>query len=913
MNKPRSLVLVDGSSYLYRAFHAMPNLSNSRGEPTGAVYGVVNMLRKLLKDYDPEHVAVVFDAPGRTFRDDLYEHYKAHRPPMPDELRDQIEAIHAIVRALGLPLLMVEGVEADDVIGTLATQATAAGLDTVVSTGDKDMAQLVDEHVSLIDTMKDARYDRAGVIERFGVPPERIVDYLALIGDTSDNIPGVPKVGPKTAVKWLQEYGSLDNLVTHANDIGGKVGENLRAALAVLPLSRQLATIRCDVPLDQRPEDLTRTAPDAARLRELYRRMEFKGWLAELGGANAAPSASAADAAAGGPTDATPATGDAVRDYITITDMAVLDDWLARLARAPLFAFDTETTDLDVMNAQVVGVSFTDTAGVGVYVPVQHAYPGAPAQLARDAVLARMKPLLEDPAHKKVGQNLKYDMSVLANHGIALAGIEFDTMLESYVLDSTASRHDMDSLALKYLGHKTIKYEEVAGKGKNQINFSEVPVEQASMYAAEDADITLRLHQHLWPRLEALPSLARLLREIEMPLVPVLSRVERNGVRIDAAMLRRQSSELAHRMLELEQQAHTLAGQPFNLASPLQIQEILFGKLQLPVLKKTPKGQPSTAEEVLQELALDYDLPRVILEHRGIAKLKSTYADKLPEMINPRTGRVHTSYHQAVAATGRLSSSDPNLQNIPVRTQEGRRIRQAFVPEPGYLMVSADYSQIELRIMAHLSQDPGLLRAFAEASDVHRATAAEVFGVAPENVTDDMRRNAKAINFGLIYGMSAFGLAQQLKIDRNAAQEYINLYFARYPGVKDFMDRTRLQAHSQGYVETVFGRRLYLPEINASNQARRQYAERTAINAPMQGTAADLIKLAMLAADVWLRQSGEEARMIMQVHDELVFEVPEHRVEAVCERIRASMTEVAQLSVPLVVDIGVGRNWDEAH
>ncbi len=915
MSSLKPLVLVDGSSYLYRAFHAMPNLTNSRGEPTGAVYGVANMLRKLLKDYDPEYLAVVFDAPGKTFRDDLYTDYKANRPSMPDELSCQIASLHKIVAAMGLPLLMIPGVEADDVIGTLATQATAAGMVTVISTGDKDMAQLVNDHVTLIDTMKDARYDRQGVIDKFGIPPERIVEYLALIGDTSDNIPGVPKVGPKTAVKWLQEHGSLDAIVAHASDIGGKVGENLRASLDILPLSRQLATIKCDVVLPLQCQDLGRQPADAPLLRALYRTMEFKSWLAELGNDPPPPTtpgpAPAAGRSAQVPDSALPRPS--MGSYVTITDMAELETWIARLELAPLFAFDTETTDLNVMNAQIVGVSFTDVVGEGAYVPLKHEYPGAPPQLDRDIVLARLKALLQDPAHKKVGQNLKYDMSVLVNHGIHLAGIEFDTMLESYVLDSIAARHDMDSLALKYLGHTTIKYEEVAGKGKNQINFSEVPVEQASIYAAEDADITLQLHQHLWPRLRQVPMLEKLLRDVEMPLVPVLSRIERNGVKIDAAMLRRQSSELGLRMLELEQQAHDLAGQPFNLASPMQIQEILFGKLQLPVLKKTPKGQPSTGEEVLQELALDYPLPRVILEHRGIAKLKSTYADKLPEMIDPRSGRVHTCYHQAVAATGRLSSSDPNLQNIPIRTQEGRRIRQAFVPETGYVMVSADYSQIELRIMAHLSQDPGLLRAYTQGHDVHRATAAEVFGVAPDQVSDDMRRNAKAINFGLIYGMSAFGLAQQLKIDRSAAQEYIALYFARYPGVKEFMDRTRAQAHTLGYVETVFGRRLYLPEINASNQQRRQYAERTAINAPMQGTAADLIKLAMLAVDNWICTSGDDVKMIMQVHDELVFEVHTAGVDAAKGHIRQCMTGVAQLSVPLVVDIGVGHNWDVAH
>jgi len=912
MNDKKTLVLVDGSSYLYRAFHAMPNLSNSRNEPTGAVYGVTNMLRRLLKDYDPEQVAVVFDAPGKTFRDDIYPEYKANRPSMPDDLRSQIEQIHAIVRAMGLPLLMIEGVEADDVIGTLARQAAAEGRDTLISTGDKDMAQLVDVHVELVDTMKEARYDRAGVQERFGVPPERIVEYLALIGDTSDNIPGVPGVGPKTAVKWLTEYGSLDNLIAHAADIKGKAGENLRAALDQLPLARQLATIKCDVPLEVRPADLTRSAPDTARLRELFHELEFRTWLADLGGMNDRAARPAREQKTQEPLfGATPTVSHS--HYQAIFTEAELDAWMARLEKAELFAVDTETTDLDVMSAEIVGLSFTDRAGEGAYLPLAHEYPDAPLQLNREAILQKLKPLLEDPRPRKVGQNLKYDLGVLANYGITLNGIAHDTMLESYILDSTASRHDMDSLALKYLGHKTIKYEDVAGKGKSQINFREVPVEQAVHYAAEDADITLRLHQHMWPRLIEIPALVKLYREIELPLVPVLARIERHGVRIDAAMLRKQSTELAKRMLELEREAHELAGQTFNLASPMQIQEILFGKLQLPVLKKTPKGQPSTAEEVLTELALDYPLPRVLLEHRGIAKLKSTYADKLPEMIHPRTGRVHTSYHQAVAATGRLSSSDPNLQNIPVRTEEGRRIRQAFVPEPGYKMVSADYSQIELRIMAHLSQDDGLLNAFAAGGDIHRATAAEVFGVAPELVSDDLRRSAKAINFGLIYGMSAFGLAQQLKIERSAAQQYIERYFARYPGVKAFMDRTRAQAHEQGYVETVFGRRLYLPDINASNQARRQYAERTAINAPMQGTAADLIKLAMLAVDRWIRESGLPVVMIMQVHDELVFEVRADSLEKAKAGIQKHMTGVAQLAVPLLVDVGIGDNWDEAH
>jgi DNA polymerase-1 len=910
---PKPLILVDGSSYLYRAFHAMPNLRNSRNEPTGAVYGVTNMLRRLLKDYDPDYMAVVFDAPGKTFRDAIFPEYKAHRPPMPDELAGQIAVLHEVVRAMGLPLIMIAGVEADDVIGTLARAATAAGDRTLISTGDKDMAQLVDGGVELVDTMKDVRYDRARVIEKFGVPPERIVEYLALIGDTSDNIPGVAGVGPKTAAKWLGEYGSLDNLVAHAGEIKGKAGDNLRAGLATLPLARELATIKCDVPLDLAREQLRRQPPDAVRLRALFHELEFKTWLAELGGINtAAPGPMGAPRMQAQFFDVAEA-GTASADYRAIFTEAELDEWIARLEKAGLFAVDTETTNLDAMRAEIVGVSFTDRGGAGAYLPLAHQYPDAPVQLDREATLAKLKPLLEDPRPRKVGQNLKYDMNVLANHGIALAGIAHDTMLESYVLDSTASRHDMDSLALKYLGHKTIKYEDVAGKGKGQINFREVPVEQATQYAAEDADITLRLHEHLWPRLNETPALVKLYREIELPLVPVLARMEREGVKIDTAMLRRQSTELAKRMLELEQEAHALAGQTFNMASPLQIQEILFGKLQLPVLKKTPKGQPSTAEDVLQELALDYPLPRVILEHRGIAKLKSTYADKLPEMVNPKTGRVHTSYHQAVAATGRLSSSDPNLQNIPVRTEEGRRIRQAFIPEPGWTMVSADYSQIELRIMAHLSQDAGLLKAFASGADIHRATAAEVFGVPPEQVSDDMRRSAKAINFGLIYGMSAFGLAQQLKIERAAAQQYIDLYFTRYPGVKAFMDRTRAQAHQDGFVETVFGRRLYLPEINVSNQARRQYAERTAINAPMQGTAADLIKRAMIAVDGWIVAARPAVRMIMQVHDELVFEVRPEALESARAEIRARMTGVAELAVPLVVDVGSGANWDEAH
>ncbi len=895
--KSRPLVLVDGSSYLYRAFHAMPALTNSRGEPTGAVYGVTNMLRRLLADYDTEYMAVVFDARGKTFRDDIYPEYKANRPPMPDDLSRQIEPIHAIVRALGLPLVQFEGVEADDVIGTLARAAAAEGRDAVISTGDKDMAQLVDRHVRLVDTMKDAVYDRDAVVAKFGVTPEQIVDYLTLVGDTSDNIPGVPGVGPKTAAKWLQEYGTLEEIVAHVNDISGRAGESLRGAIGHLPMSRQLATIKCDVDLKLQPGDLQRTAPDEARLRELFARLEFKSWLAELGGANAPA--------------ATPAAVNA--KYQMITDMKTLDLWLARLEQSKLFAFDTETTSLDALQAEIVGVSFTDRAGEGAYVPLAHNYPGVPEQLSREAVLKKLKPLLEDAKSLKTGQNFKYDMSVLANYGIRLAGMRYDTMLESYVLDSTASRHDMDSLALKYLGYKTVKYEEVAGKGKHQINFSEVPLDTATNYAAEDADITLRLHEHLWPRLNETPSLVKLFDEIEMPLVPVLARMERHGVLIDVAMLRSQGNELGKRVLEIEGEAHKLAGQPFNMGSPKQIQEILYDKHKLPVLKKTPTGQPSTAEEVLQELALDYPLPQLILEFRSLSKLKSTYTDKLPEMIDPKTGRVHTSYHQAVAATGRLSSTDPNLQNIPIRTAEGRRIRQAFIASPGYRIMSADYSQIELRIMAHLSGDKGLIHAFANNMDVHRATAAEVFGVAPDGVSDDMRRAAKAINFGLIYGMSAFGLAKQLHIERVAAQEYVERYFTRYPGVRDFMEHTRETARRQGYVETLFGRRLHTSEINAANMNRRQAAERAAINAPMQGTAADLIKRAMIVVDRWIPASGLDIRMIMQVHDELVFEAAEAAVDVAREHVRQSMSGVATLSVPLVVDIGVGGNWDEAH
>ena len=903
-DKTRPFLLVDGSSYLYRAFHALPPLTNSRGEPTGAIYGVINMLRSLLKDYQPHYMAVVFDARGKTFRDDLFAEYKANRPPMPDELAAQIEPLHALVQALGLPLLQVSGVEADDVIGTLAAQANRLGMETVISTGDKDMAQLVDKHVTLVNTMSRTVLDRDGVREKFGVPPERIVDLLALMGDSSDNIPGIPKVGPKTAAKWLNTYGSLDAVIARCGEIKGKVGESLRANLDVLELSRQLATIHCQVELETGPRGLQPGPADVGKLRDGYTRLEFTRWLRELeNGASATGAADRSDADQSTPTR-----------YETILTEARLDAWLTRLEAATQFAFDTETTSLNYMAARIVGVSFAVTAGEAAYIPLAHDYPGAPEQLDRESVLARLRHLLENPDRNKIGHHLKYDRNVLANHDINLAGMRFDSMLESYVLDSTATRHDMDSVALKYLGHSNIKYEDVAGKGAKQLGFNEVPVETAAPYAAEDADITLRLHQALWPRLVAEPALEQIYTDIEQPLITVLSDMEQVGVAIDSVMLARQSGELARRMVEIEQAAHREAGQPFNLGSPKQIQAILFDKLQLPVLAKTPKGAPSTGEAVLQELALDYPLPRLILEFRSFSKLKSTYTDRLPEQVFPATGRVHTSYHQAVAATGRLSSSDPNLQNIPIRTEEGRRIRQAFVARPGCVLLAADYSQIELRIMAHLSSDEGLLHAFATGADVHRATAAEVFGVAPEQVTGDQRRSAKAINFGLIYGMSSFGLARQLGIARGAAQEYIDLYFARYPGVRAYMEVTREQAREQGFVETVFGRRLYLPDIKARNGQRRAAAERTAINAPMQGTAADIIKLAMIRLHDWIgSQSGLDITLIMQVHDELVFEIAASDVNKVRGPISDYMTGAADLRVPLVVDIGVGSNWDEAH
>ena len=932
-----ALVLVDGSSYLYRAFHALPPLTNSRGEPTGAVLGVLNMLAKLIKEHDPSRIGVVFDAPGKTFRDELFAQYKAHRPPMPDELRSQVEPLIAAVKALGLPLLRVPGVEADDVIGTLARRAADRGLRVVISTGDKDMAQLVDGHVTLVNTMTDSSLDRDGVKRKFDVYPEQIVDYLALVGDSSDNIPGVPKVGPKTAAKWLNEYGTVDNLLAHQAQIEGKVGESLRAHTTELALSRRLATIDCALELPLQLEDLARRAPDVERLRELYTRFELRSLLKQLPGASpeAAPSpgirsraptsvedapaaATAAgedcsDAALSWTVPAVEGWGAAPRNYETVLTEAQLETWLKRLRDAELFAFDTETTSLDYMQAEIVGVSFCVEPGNAAYVPLAHRYPGAPEQLDRTSVLAHLKPLLEDARRAKLGHHLKYDAHVLRNHGIELRGMRYDSMLESYVLNSTATRHDLDSVARLYLGVETIHYEDVAGKGARQIPFDQVPVDRAAEYSAEDSDVSLRLHRTLWAQIARLPRVRTLYEEIEQPLVPVLLDMEHLGVLIDTAMLRKQGHEISKSLLALEQTVHTIAGTTFNLDSPKQLQEVLFGKLGLPVKRKTATGQPSTAEDVLEELAGEFELPRLILEYRGLAKLKSTYTDKLPGQVDPRTGRVHTSYHQAVAATGRLSSTDPNLQNIPVRTTEGRRIRQAFVAPPGYLLMAADYSQIELRIMAHLSGDDSLLTAFAEDRDIHQATAAEVFGLAPADVTPDQRRAAKAINFGLIYGMSAFGLARQLGIDRGAAQQYVDLYFDRYPGVKRYMDDTRAMAREQGYVETVFGRRLHLPDIRSRNQALRQYAERSAINAPMQGTAADIIKRAMIEVHDWLAGGGNGARLVMQVHDELVLEVAEDAVEAIERGLRERMAGAAELKVPLRVDVGRGLHWDAAH
>lgn len=895
----KRLILVDGSSFLFRAYHAIPPLTSPQGLPTNAIHGVVNMLRKLMSDHRTDYFTVVFDAPGKTFRHELYDQYKAHRPPMPDDLRVQIEPLHNLIRAMGLPLIMEPDVEADDVIGALAKNAEKEGFQVIISTGDKDMAQLVNDSIILENTMSNTRMDVQGVMDKFGVQPEQIIDYLALMGDSVDNIPGVPKVGPKTAAKWLNEYGTLDNIIKCADEFKGKIGENLRASLDQLPLSKQLTTIKCDIQLHCGIDDLKTKPADKAELTALLTEFGFSSWLRML------------DSTPETPIEEIPKEDKTV--YESVLTEKQFDSWLEKLQQSNLFAFDTETTSLNYADAEIVGVSFAVETGSAAYVPLAHDYPGAPEQLDRTEILEKLRPLLESPKQAKLGQNLKYDANVLANHNIELRGIAHDTMLESYVLNSTATKHNMDDMAKEYLGIETIHYEDVAGKGAKQIPFSEVPLEEAVPYAAEDADITLKLHITLWPKLKDKDALTSLYTDIEIPLVKVLSRIERNGVLIDTAMLSQQSLELANQINAIEMHAHDVAGQSFNLGSPKQIQEILYDQLKLPVLKKTPKGQPSTAESVLQELAIDYPLPKLILDFRGMSKLKSTYTDKLPQQVNAKTGRVHTSYHQAVTATGRLSSSDPNLQNIPIRSEEGRKIRKAFIAPPGYKLIAADYSQIELRIMAHLSGDQRLLDAFAEGQDIHQATAAEVFDVAPDQVTHELRRSAKAINFGLIYGMSAFGLAQQLGLPRNQAQSYIDLYFARYPGVKNYMDNIRESAKEQGYVETLFGRRLYLPEIKSRNAARRQYAERTAINAPMQGTAADIIKRAMIAADSWLEKEQVDAKMIMQVHDELVFEIAEAVLESCRESIRKIMSSAADLDVPLIVEIGTGDNWDEAH
>jgi DNA polymerase I len=925
MDTKTPLILVDGSSYLYRAYHALPPLTNSKGVPTGAVKGVINMMRRLQKDYPQSTLVVVFDAKGKTFRDEIYSDYKAHRPPMPDDLRVQIEPIHNIIKAMGLPMLIIDGVEADDVIGTLAVQATAAEQPVVISTGDKDIAQLVNEHITLINTMNNSTLDRAGVIEKFGIPPELIIDYLALLGDKSDNIPGVPGVGEKTALGLLQGIGGLDDIYARLDEVAGLA---FRGAKTMSPkleehrelayLSYLLATIKTDVEMPLHIGELKNAQPDQAQLLSLFRDMEFKSWVEEALEESGQPPVEAKPQSKAAPLEESAVSAEVVKeeidkDYQTVLCEADFNRWIEKIKVAELVAVDTETTSLDYMRAELVGISLAVSPGEAAYIPFGHDYLGAPEQLSREFVLESIKPYLENPEIAKVGQNLKYDMSVLAQHGINLQGIAFDTMLESYVLDSVATRHDMDSLALKYLGEETIKFADVAGKGAAQITFNQVPLEQAGPYASEDADITLRLHNRLWPQVSAEASLTTVFEDIELPLIEVLSRIERAGALVDDTLLFQQSQELSERLAELETQAWDLAGQQFNLASPKQLGEIMFEKLEIPVLKKTAKGAPSTKEEVLQELALDYPLPKVILEHRGLAKLKSTYTDKLPVMINPVTGRIHTSYHQAGTATGRLSSSDPNLQNIPIRTAEGRRVRQAFIAKPGCLLVAADYSQVELRIMAHLSEDPSLLSAFNAGQDIHRATAAEVFGVEAESVTTDQRRSAKAINFGLIYGMSAFGLARQLGINRKQAAEYIELYFARYPGVQNYMNNIRYTAAEKGYVETIFGRRLYLPEINARNGMRRQSAERTAINAPMQGTAADIIKRAMISVDSWLQSSDLQSRMIMQVHDELVLEVPASELEIVKQGLIERMESAAELLVPLVVDVGVGDNWDEAH
>jgi len=918
---PAPIILVDGSSYLFRAYHGLPKLTTSKSHPTGAIRGVISMLRKLQQDYPKSKMIVIFDAKGKNFRHEMYPEYKANRPPMPEELACQIAPIHQIIDAMGLPLLMIDGVEADDVIGTLAQEATEKGLETIISTGDKDMAQLVSDHVALINTMTDTYMDRQGVIEKFGIPPEHIVEYLALIGDTVDNIPGVPKCGPKTAVKWLNDIGPLDTIISQAGTIKGKIGENLRDSLEQLPLSKELATIKLDIELAKNLVDIQPRPRDTVALLKLYQEFELKSWIKELesdSDHHAKPNSDEAGDRPGADssvetTSDLPPVEAVDTDYQIIYTEEQFGLWLTQLQAAPYFAFDTETTSLNYMDAEIVGVSFAVEPGIAAYVPVAHDYIDAPDQLSRNWVLEQLKPLLVNPDVKKIGQNLKYDAHVLRNYDIELQGIAQDTMLESYVLNSVGNRHDMDTLALKYLDHETIHFEDIAGKGAKQITFNQIHLDLAGPYAAEDADITLRLHQKIHPMLINTGRLEEVYRDIEIPMIPILTRMEHYGAFIDSQKLRVHSQELAERMLELENQAYEMADEKFNLGSPKQLQAIFYDKLGFEVLKKTPKGQPSTAEPVLQELAERYELPKVLLEYRGLSKLKSTYTDRLPEMINARTGRVHTSYHQAVAATGRLSSTEPNLQNIPVRNEQGRRIRQAFIAPPGYKLISADYSQIELRIMAHLSGDEGLHKAFSEGLDVHKATAAEVFNVELDAVTNDQRRSAKAINFGLIYGMSAFGLARQINVERGVAQGYIEKYFERYPGVLSYMNRIRSEAHEQGYVETHFGRRLYLPDINTRHKGLQQAAERTAINAPMQGTAADIIKRAMIRVDQWLQSEKPPAIMIMQVHDELILEVKEEAAEAVAAKLTELMSSFSELNVPLLVEAGIGNNWDEAH
>ncbi|WP_286264034.1 DNA polymerase I [Thalassotalea atypica] len=909
------LILVDGSSYLFRAYHVpyLQALSTADGQPTGAITGVLNMIKSLEKDYPGGNVVVVFDAKGKTFRNDMYPEYKANRPPMPDDLRTQIAPLHEIIEAMGLPLLVIEGVEADDVIGTLAKQACDAGIETVISTGDKDMAQLVSANVRLINTMTNVEMDEAGVIEKFGVRPDQIIDYLALMGDKVDNIPGVNKCGPKTAVKWLLEHGTIEQVMANADSVKGKIGEHLRAALDHLPLSYDLATIKLDVKLEQQVQELLPTKPNKDKLIELYSKFELRRLLADI---NKDETGSEQSSHKEQDSDSVEEVtfDDVDVEYDVVLDQASFDKWLDKLKKAEYFSFDTETTSVDYMQAELVGLSFAVETGKAAYVPVAHDYLGAPTQLSRDFVLSALKPLLEDETLAKVGQHLKYDANVLSHYDIKLRGVAFDTMLESYCLNSVATRHNMDALADKYLGYKTVKFDDIAGKGKKQLTFNQIEIEKAGHYAAEDADITLRLHEAIYGKLKKSSAQLSVYEDIELPLMPVLSRMEQGGVLIDSDMLAEQSQLIGSRLAELEIEAHNIAGKSFNLSSPKQLQEILFEELKIPVIKKTPKGAPSTAEEVLQELALDYPLPKVILEHRGLSKLKSTYTDKLPLLVQPKTGRVHTSYHQAVAATGRLSSTDPNLQNIPIRSEEGRKIRNAFIAPEQYKIVAIDYSQIELRIMAHLSNDPGLVSAFSEGKDVHSATAAEIFGVTVDEVTSDQRRSAKAINFGLIYGMSAFGLSKQIGVGRNQAQAYMDKYFERYPGVLTYMEETREKANEQGYVETLYGRRLYLPDIKARNQARKKAAERAAINAPMQGTAADIIKKAMLAVDSWIsQQSNDHVKMTMQVHDELIFEIHQDHVDEITKQLVEIMNNAVDLNVPLIAEAGVGDNWEQAH